>query len=328
VVRPLAVMRLLAEYRASLKAADVEEHVDVWLHRPLAFVIAKLARPTPLSPNQLTALSIALGVAGGLCLFSSSPGVVLSGAALLFASQVVDCADGMLARMRKSSSELGRMLDGTADSIALAAAVAGTLYRIAQMYPSPGYAQALVLLAGLATVHTSSFHTLAYDHYKNAYMRWTVPGSREGEDLDAARARHAAALEAERRGEPMGWLLRAVYSFYLSYLERTQRFLAWFDPHTEARLDRIPEHDPRSAEIYRAHHRGLMDAWRSLFGVGSLMLGFVVFNAVGRPDLFLVYRLFVLNTVFFVLWRLQRRASLASSRAMGYAPRSTEAVVV
>lgn len=321
-------MRLLTEYRASLKAADVEEHVDVWLHRPLAFVIAKLARPTPLTPNQLTAASIMLGVAGGLCLFASSSGVVLLGAALLFSSQVVDCADGMLARMRKSSSELGRMLDGTADSIALAAAVAGTLYRIAQMYPSPGYAQVLVLAAGLLTVHTSSFHTLAYDHYKNAYMRWTVPGSREGEDLDAARARHAAALEAERRGEPMGWLLRAVFAFYLSYVERTERFIARFDPHADAKLDAIPEYDPKRAEIYRAHHHALMNAWRALFGVGSLMLGFVVFNALGRPDLFLVYRLFVLNAVFVVLWRAQRRASLASSRAMGYALRPTEAVAV
>jgi phosphatidylglycerophosphate synthase len=322
------VKRLVDEYRSSLKAPEVEEHVDLWVHRPLAFVVAKLAYPTPLSPNHLTAFAILLGFAGGLCLFSSANAVVLLGAALIFASQVVDCSDGMLARMRRSSSELGRMLDGAADSLALSSVVAGTLYRIAQMVDGPDYAPVLVVVAGLLTVHTSSLHTMAYDHYKNAYARWTVPGSREGEDLDAARARHARALEAERNGPPMGWLLRTVFAMYLGYLERTRRFLAWFDPHTQARLDAIPAHDPLAAEVYRRHHHVLMDVWRSLFGVGSLVLGLAFFNAIGRPDLFLVYRLFLLNAVFFVLWRLQRRASLASSRELGFRQPSAEPVTV
>jgi hypothetical protein len=42
VLRPGGSMGLFAEYRASLKPLDVEEPVDVFVHRPVGFIIARL----------------------------------------------------------------------------------------------------------------------------------------------------------------------------------------------------------------------------------------------------------------------------------------------
>lgn len=314
-------MRLWSEYRSTLKSVEVEEPIDLALHRPLAFGLAKAAFPTPLTPNQLTVLSMVLGVAGGLVLYASGSGRAIGltpiaghvvGAAALFLAAVVDCSDGMLARMRKTSSELGRMLDGAADSVTSLAATLGSVAVMMHFYTRPSERVAVVVLSAL-TVYTSQFHTSGYDFYKNVYLRMTVPGNREGEDLEDASLR----WEAARRG-PTSFVFRAAFKEYLGYLAAQRRFVSWFDPFATPRLSALPAVDAAAAAVYRQHHAPLMRVWRSFFGVGSMMFGFVVSNAFGRPDLFLLYRLLVLNAVFF-LWLMpaQRRASRATHDALG-----------
>ena len=56
-----------AGYWKTLKPLAVEEPVDVWIHRPLAYVLAKALYPTPVSPNLVTMISIVFGVLGACC---------------------------------------------------------------------------------------------------------------------------------------------------------------------------------------------------------------------------------------------------------------------
>jgi hypothetical protein len=39
-----------------------------------------------------------------------------------------------------------------------------------------------VVALAVTTAFTSAFHSAGYDHYKNVYMRLTIPGSMEGEE--------------------------------------------------------------------------------------------------------------------------------------------------
>ena len=59
-------------YWQSLKSLDVEEPVDVYVHRPLAYVLAKLLLPTPVSPNLVTIASMVVGVYAGVLLAQTS----------------------------------------------------------------------------------------------------------------------------------------------------------------------------------------------------------------------------------------------------------------
>ena len=45
-------------YFRSLKPLEVEEPIDVWVHRPPAYVLARILLPTPVSPNAVTFGSI------------------------------------------------------------------------------------------------------------------------------------------------------------------------------------------------------------------------------------------------------------------------------
>jgi len=312
------VKRLWNEYRATLKCLDVEETVDVFLHRPPAFLIAKLAFRTPITPNQLTFISAFIGVAAGITLFLPGAHAHWIAAALIYLSQVVDCSDGMLARMRKSSSDLGRMLDGFADSITLSTIFLGSAYQIVMRYSSLSYAGvpiAWVALAVLAypTYISSAWHTASYDHYKNLYVRLTTPTRCDDEDVENAQARYE---RSQARG--MGLLERCAWPVYLYYIKSQRKFIGWFDPYTAVRLRPLPPYDETRAAIYRRHALGLMRLWRRLFGVGSLVFGLAVFNAIGRPDWFLVVRLVIMNALFFgYLWPVQRRASRAAFQELG-----------
>ena len=41
-------------YWQSLKSLDVEEPIDLYVHRPLAYLLARALLPTPISPNWVT----------------------------------------------------------------------------------------------------------------------------------------------------------------------------------------------------------------------------------------------------------------------------------
>src|SRR3954466_11674803 len=84
-------------YFRSLKPLEVEEPIDVWVHRPPAYVLARLLVPVRfVSPNLVTLCSILLGCAAGVAIFASFRGHLPVAGALIFSSAVFDCADGQL----------------------------------------------------------------------------------------------------------------------------------------------------------------------------------------------------------------------------------------
>ena len=50
-------------FETLLKSRDVEDPVNLWLHRPLAYLFARAVYRTPMTPNQVTLLAMFVGVA-------------------------------------------------------------------------------------------------------------------------------------------------------------------------------------------------------------------------------------------------------------------------
>ncbi len=292
-------------YKASLKPIEVEEPIDRWLHRPLGYVIAKLFYPTPISADLVTVLAIVAGVAAGVLIaWPWFPLHMVAGGALVFLSTLLDCADGQLARMRKTSSPLGRMLDGVADSIVAAAVAGATLVGISRLWPEPLWLRVTVVCLGIATVVTSSLHTAMYDHYKNVWIAMTTATYREAEDSTVARARFEAT-----KGDG-GLFRRIAWPIYLYYVESQEQVAHRYDPETPAELTKLPPYSEANAAIYRKHLGGIWAYYRGFYGFGSLMIGLSVFNALDRADAFLVFRLVIMNGAFWLVLRpLQRRAA-------------------
>ena len=108
---------IAALYRASKKKQDINWFTE-WIARPPAAVVVYAIRNTPMTPNQVT-FGSAIVAAGACAMFALCPGWLwLVVAALIFEfSFVLDCADGMLARLRKIASPIGHQLDFLMDEL-------------------------------------------------------------------------------------------------------------------------------------------------------------------------------------------------------------------
>jgi phosphatidylglycerophosphate synthase len=309
---PVRARGFWADYWKSLKPLAVEEPIDVWVHRPLAYVIAKVLRPTRVSPNWVTFVSILFGLSAAAAMLTSFGGHLQLAGLCLFLSAVFDCADGQLARMRGTSSAFGRMLDGVADAVVSVAAVGGGMFVIWSEYNGESWSSALVLALCVVTAITGSLHTGMYDHFKNLYLKLTHERSSEGES-------YFTALQRYRQGQNTDSLAaRLAWPVYLSYLKGQEQFVHRFDPYTTARLDLLPGYDPERARIYEQHAAGCMRVWRRFFGFGSLVFGIALSLTFNVLEWYMLARLVLQNAAFFLYLRpKQRRASEAAFRALG-----------
>lgn len=85
------------------------------LHRVAAFGVRPLVK-TRVTPNQLTALRLATGLAAAGALAVGAPPWPAVGAGMFVLSLLLDRADGTLARLRGSTSDFGHRFDLFADA--------------------------------------------------------------------------------------------------------------------------------------------------------------------------------------------------------------------
>jgi hypothetical protein len=214
--------------------------------------------------------------------------------------------------MRGTSSALGRMLDGVADFVVTIAVVGGGTVVVLRDHSGDWRDFTVVAIAVVLTGVTGSFHTASYDHYKNLYLRLTHPKYREGEDLDAAHSRRAAA------GSTQSFWVRIAWPIYLFYMKSQVDYIQKFDPFTTLRLNQLPEYSAQRAAVYSKHNAPLMRQWRMWFGFGSLTFGLAVATAANFLGTYLVVRGTLLNLWYFAyMMPLQRAASREAFAEMG-----------
>jgi len=85
----------------------------------------------PFTPNQVTLMSAAVGVAAGLLFIFDQ---WLAGAISVFASMVLDGLDGEVARRKNMKSKYGAFLDTMLDRVVDTTVVLGVAYSSAQIY--------------------------------------------------------------------------------------------------------------------------------------------------------------------------------------------------
>jgi hypothetical protein len=158
------------------KGQVVEEWADLRFFRPLGFEIARRLAPTAVTPDQVTAACLVLGLVAGHLLYYSSAWVNALGVGLFLASDILDSADGQLARMRGTSTRFGRILDGVSDNLRFVNLYLHLLARL--VHAGWGWeALALALAAGVS----HSFQSAAVDFIRQAYLSL---GAGTGSELD------------------------------------------------------------------------------------------------------------------------------------------------
>jgi len=278
------------EYFRSLKRPDVEEWADLFLFRPLAFLLVKAIYRTSLTPNQLSVFSMVLGVAAGILLGTGGPAAAVVVVVLLFLSVVVDCADGQLARLKKNGTHMGRVVDGAIDYVVGAAMYLGLGFGFASALENPVRGWLLVAAAAASNI----IHSVVFDYYRNRYLAY-VHGvsSAQTDDRNAFRREY---VELGRRGGQE--LRRKFIRLYLAYIAFQMKISR--DPMTLG---------PVEPEIFRKTNRLAMRLWTFL---GSSTQAVLLMTALlcGRLGLYFGAMIIVLNGMMFALFLGQSAVDL------------------
>ena len=138
-----------------LPVNEIIEPVNRYLHNPIAATIVQVIKNTWVTPNQVTYISIFVGLVSAYIFSIGTVQAFFFAGILLEVVLILDCVDGQLARAKECSSDWGRLLDGIAGYIIYLAVLTGVMV---------GFNQEYVTLAvfGLVTI----FRGIAYDYCK------------------------------------------------------------------------------------------------------------------------------------------------------------------
>jgi 1L-myo-inositol 1-phosphate cytidylyltransferase / CDP-L-myo-inositol myo-inositolphosphotransferase len=102
-------------YRSLIKQNEgfMSRHVE----RRISMAVTRLLVDTSVTPNMMTIVSVAIGLAGAVCFLSATPPWQLAGALLFLAHSILDGCDGELARLKFLESRYGAVLDFWGDNI-------------------------------------------------------------------------------------------------------------------------------------------------------------------------------------------------------------------
>ena len=101
---------------------------SVFVLRKFSKLITKLAVKIHITPNQVTTLSLGIGLYSAYLFARGSFWSILMGALVLQLSIIIDCVDGELARYTRRFSELGGWLDAVTDRVKEYMALLGLAY--------------------------------------------------------------------------------------------------------------------------------------------------------------------------------------------------------
>lgn len=96
---------------------DTEGFMSKHVERKISLAVTRRLVRTDITPNQMTAVSVAIGVLGALFFLSSTAAYQLAGALLFLLHSILDGCDGEIARLKYLESRLGGILDFWGDNV-------------------------------------------------------------------------------------------------------------------------------------------------------------------------------------------------------------------
>jgi len=174
-------------YMSSVKSDVSDELINTYLLRPLAHQFVKVLFRTKVTPNQVTTASIIAGLfAAAFYAFGGLHYAPLAGL-LITLKDLLDSADGQLARAKHMYSRFGRFLDSVGDfgvNLVVFAAISLLLYLDTGWLPVFLFG-ALGFVGISLRVSYHVFYQTSYLHLRSAYQVNRVTEEIEKKDLAA-----------------------------------------------------------------------------------------------------------------------------------------------
>ncbi|MGE4481477.1 CDP-alcohol phosphatidyltransferase family protein [Acidocella sp.] len=277
---------------ASLGAADpvrrtyeIEDPTNLYFIHPLSARLVPVFAKYGVTPNAVSLIGMGCGVLAGVAYhFYNAHWAAVLGFVLMLAWHVMDGADGQLARLTKSYSELGKVLDGVCDYVTFTAVYVGLAMAMSRYMG--GWAWALVACAGLAHAVQSAAYEMQRQEYN--FLGW---------------GRQSAALpKLDSRPRGVAGRLHHLYA-------RVQLWAsggaAAFQAEFAARLAADPRQDATLRAAYREAFAPVIRRWGVLCA-NYRTLGLFVAALIKLPALYFVFEIVGFGAILLILLEAQK----------------------
>ncbi len=284
------VCKWYLEYKASLKDLAVEEVVDLYLFRPPAFLLVKGIYRFPITPNQLSILSMVAGIAAGVFYAQGSRAGFIFGALFYFLAHILDCMDGMVARLKQNGTLLGRIIDGWADYITAIAAYIGLLIGLHNgddafqlPFSSPWF---LMVPAAVSL----AIHCIIVDYYRHEFLAHALGKANPiRRDMELF-TRRLHQLKREKKN----YLEMLLIVFYMGY--------------TKVQLKESEKEQKFDRELYYKANRPLLWMWNWI-GASTHIFVLILATLLFEPMIFFYYILGIANIWMLVMGAVQLKTN-------------------
>lgn len=284
-----------ARIESTYKDKDVEEFIDIYFFRTFGYLLAQSARSLKLTPNTVTIFGMITGVISGHLFYYSSMIINIIGIFVKIFSNALDSADGQLARMTHSESQMGRILDGISNHV-----IFFSIYiHLCLRYIHEGQSKWIFVVATL--VGASHFIQAAWgDYYRNAYL-YFVKGPKFCEigSLDQLLNKYHTL---KWKGNFINKFIKYVeikYILSLHVFTKSDRILRTMIEKTYR--GKIPSW---LAQEYRRSIKP-MNKYYNILTINVRQFTLFALLLLKKPELFFLFELFVLNIVFIYAVTLQ-----------------------
>jgi hypothetical protein len=278
-------MSWYSEYKSSLKGYDVEELLDIFFYRPMSFVFVKLIYSTNITPNQISIVSMLFGILTGVMFGFGTYQFFVFGAIALLISNVLDCADGQLARLKKNGTGIGRIIDGFIDYITGLSIYVGIGIGLSIATGDYLYVWAITAIGGFSRV----LQNMMFDNFRNRYLANVYD---KGSNLDKEIEEYSRLKRIidKTKGRYVEKFLVNIYIKYASVQNKTAK----------------DEKMNVSSEVYKSRNIMLLRAW-SWIGSTTHLTAVMVACVLNRVDLYLWVTFTLGNLLLVTFYIIQKK---------------------
>jgi hypothetical protein len=291
----------ISTLEGTYKARDVEGILDLLFYRRVAFQLARFCARLKLTPVTVTVFGGICGILAGHLYFYRDLRINIIGMVLHVFANLLDNADGQLARLLNKKSRTGRVIDSLFDHLIFLSIYVHLGLRCLAEGASPSIAL-LVLAAGLSHAAQGA----SADYFRNAYLFFVKGRSRADWDSSATLRQEFRSLRW--RTDPWQKFLLALYINFTWQQEVLSPRLR--------RLRDVAEHEfPAEVPLdlrrrYRENARPML-RWWGLLMTNTRMFFLFLFLIIDRPSWFFWLEVSVLNLL--LLFLILRQENMSQS---------------
>lgn len=282
----------IAFFKQSLKSDShhADELINIYFLRPVAAGIVWLVYPTAIMPNHVTIAAIVVGFAAAYLYTADTPLAAAVAGLLVTAKDILDDADGQLARAKEQYSRRGRFLDSIGDfavNLALFSAITSVVYRLV-----PSWTTVLIgflsLIGITLRVSYHVFYQVSFLHLEDRYKL-----NRIAEEI----------TDEDRKGDPVAFRLQQIFLVIYGWQDRLMyRLDLWC-------MRGMMEEQQMVRLVRQAHHEWYSDRvglrLSGLLGFGSEYALLTACSVLNELHLYLLLNVFLMNGIWLtsVLYR-------------------------